>query len=276
MTNILLPTDFSDNAWNAIVYTLKLYANETCTFYLLNATQLKSSRISSFSNKLLTTMRDNAKNDLLKFKAKLEETNANDNHEFEVILSLGNLDDAIEMAIEKHDIDLVAMGTKGATGAKGLLFGSNTTKIFKKAKSCPVLAIPANYEFVEPKQIAFPTDLNRDCDAKELHFLKKMADLYDATIRVIHINNKEDKLDDNQERNLTTLRQYLKDHVHSFHWIPTYASKATEIHDCIEELDINILAMVYYSHSFIESITREPVIKKIGFNLKVPFLVIPE
>jgi hypothetical protein len=26
---ILLPTDFSDNAWNAIIYALKLYANET-------------------------------------------------------------------------------------------------------------------------------------------------------------------------------------------------------------------------------------------------------
>ncbi len=275
MTNILLPTDFSDNAWNAIVYTLKLYAHETCTFYLLNATQLKASRISSFSNKLLTTMRENAKNDLLKLKAQIEKTNANGNHEFEVILSLGSLDDAIEMAIEKHAIDLVAMGTKGATGAKSILFGSNTTKIFKKVKACPVLAIPDNYEFVTPKQIAFPTDFNRYCDAKELHYLKRLADLYNATIRVIHINE-EDRLTEHQEKNFTTLRQYLKNYVHSFHWIPTYASKTTEINDCIEELEIDILAMVYYSHSMIESITREPVIKKIGFHLKIPFMVIPE
>lgn len=275
MTKILLPTDFSDNAWNAIVYTLKLYANEVCTFYLLNSTQLIASRVSSFSNKLLTTMRDNAKNDLLELKTKLEETDANSNHTFEIILSIGDLDDAIEMSIKKYTIDLVVMGTKGATGAKGILFGSNTTKIFKKVKSCPVLAIPDNYEFIAPKQIAFPTDLNRHCDAKELHYLKKMADLYNSKIRVIHINEK-DKLSEHQENNLTTLRQYLKDHEHSFHWIPSYASKATEIHDFIDELEIDILAMVYYSHSFIESITREPVIKKIGFRLKVPFMVIPE
>ena len=35
--HILLPTDFSDNALAAIEYTLKLYANEPCTFYFLHA-----------------------------------------------------------------------------------------------------------------------------------------------------------------------------------------------------------------------------------------------
>ena len=36
MKKILLPTDFSDNAWNAIEYALKLFKDEVCTFYLLN------------------------------------------------------------------------------------------------------------------------------------------------------------------------------------------------------------------------------------------------
>ena len=33
---ILLPTDFSKNAWNAILYALELYKNETCEFYIVN------------------------------------------------------------------------------------------------------------------------------------------------------------------------------------------------------------------------------------------------
>ena len=36
MKTILLPTDYSENAWNAIAYALNLFKNETCTFYLLN------------------------------------------------------------------------------------------------------------------------------------------------------------------------------------------------------------------------------------------------
>ncbi|WP_420572902.1 universal stress protein [Kordia sp.] len=275
MTNILLPTDFSENAWSAIIYTLKLYKNETCRFYLLNSAKLKASRMASFSNKLLTTMQENAKNDLLHLKERIEKTNANNNHEFEVIMSIGSLDDAIEACVAKYSIDLIVMGTKGATGAKEILFGSNTSKIFKKVKNCPVLAVPNNYEFVVPNQIGFSSDFNRFCDAKELHYLKKLADLYNSKIRVMHINEKE-RLDENQENNADILKQYLKAYEHSFHWIPNYASKATSIHDFIDELGIDILAMINYSHSFIDSMLREPVIKKIAFHLKVPFLVIPE
>ena len=37
--NILIPTDFSENAWNALSYALNLFKDEKCTFYLLNAYQ---------------------------------------------------------------------------------------------------------------------------------------------------------------------------------------------------------------------------------------------
>ncbi len=36
MKNILLPTDFSRNAWNAIAYALHFLKDEPCIFYLLN------------------------------------------------------------------------------------------------------------------------------------------------------------------------------------------------------------------------------------------------
>ncbi len=275
MKKILLPTDFSENAWSAIMYALKLYANEHCTFYLLNSAKLASSRISSFSNKLLATIRDNAKKDLLDLKTKLKETHTNTNHEFEIILNIGDLDDAVETAIERYEIDIVIMGTKGATGAKEIFFGSNTTNIIKKVKNCPLLMIPDNYEFSVPKQIAFPTNFNRNCDAKELHYLKRLADVHNSKIRVVHITENE-KLTEIQENNFTVLKQYLINHEHSFHWIPDYTSKAEVITNFVNELDIDILAMINYSHSFMERITREPVIKKIGFHPTIPFLVIPE
>ena len=36
MKNILIPTDFSDNAWNAITYAINLFKKKECTFYLVN------------------------------------------------------------------------------------------------------------------------------------------------------------------------------------------------------------------------------------------------
>ncbi|WP_370003018.1 universal stress protein, partial [Winogradskyella sp.] len=36
MANILIPTDFSDNAWNAIEYAVEFFKNSSCNFYLLH------------------------------------------------------------------------------------------------------------------------------------------------------------------------------------------------------------------------------------------------
>lgn len=272
--NILLPTDFSDNAWSAIVYALKFYTDEVCTFYFLNSTNIKISTMSDMSNKIGKVMKENAMRDLLEFKELAEASDKNANHEFEILLSHEDLKKAIQKAVERYDIDLVVMGTKGATGAKEFFFGSNTVRIIKKMRDCPVLIIPEEYDFVEPQQIAFPTDFNRFYDPAELRPLKDLATIYNSKIRIVHINEKSE-LDDVQEYNISTLQSHLEDFEHSLHWMPDYSKKSEEINDFIEELDIDILAMVNYKHSFIESIINEPVIKKIGFQPIVPFLVIP-
>ena len=36
MQNILVPTDFSNDAYNALFYASKLFKSKTCNFYLLN------------------------------------------------------------------------------------------------------------------------------------------------------------------------------------------------------------------------------------------------
>lgn len=272
---ILLPTDFSDNSWSAVVYALKLYKNEFCTFYFLNSTIIKVSMMSNLSNKLLKTMKDNAMKELLALKNLAETSNANANHDFQIILSSEDLMTAIKKAIKEWQIDLIIMGTKGATGAKEFFFGSNTVRVMKNNKFCPVLVIPEEFDFMEPKQIAFPTDFNRFYGDKELSSLKQLAELYNSKIRIVHINV-EEKLNDIQAYNLMMLQSYLNHCEYSLHWMPKYANKTIEINDFIEELDINMLAMVNYKHSFIETILKEPVIKKIGFHPTVPFLVIPE
>jgi nucleotide-binding universal stress UspA family protein len=273
--HILLPTDFSDNSWSATVYALKLFADVECTFYFLNSTIIKVSTLSNLSNKLLKTMQEAAMKELLDLKALAESGNANSNHNFQTILSSKDLKQAIKIAIGKRNIDLIVMGTKGATGAKEFFFGSNTVHVIKSINNCPVLIVPEEFDFVEPLQIAFPTDFNRFYDNKELQPIKQLADLYNSKIRILHIND-EQELNEIQEYNIRILQNYLSNYEHSLHWMPKYTNKTTEINDFIEELGINLLAMVKYKHSLIEKIIKEPVIKMIGFNPIIPFLVIPE
>ncbi|WP_421151085.1 universal stress protein [Seonamhaeicola sp. NFXS20] len=213
--------------------------------------------------------------ELLELKELAEACEVGANHNFQIILSSEDLKTAIKKSVNKLNIDMVIMGTKGATGAKEFFFGSNTIRIIKKLKLCPVLIIPEEYDFVTPTQIAFPTDYNRYYSNKELKPLRELANLYDSKIRIMHINT-EEELNDTQEYNLEALKSYLNNYEYTLHWMPDYANKTTEINDFVEELKIDMLAMVNYKHSFIEKIINEPVIKKIGFQPNVPFLVIPE
>ena len=272
---ILLPTDFSDNAWNAIIYALKLYANETCDFYLLNSIKIKGSTMSNFSSKLSSTIRKSAFKDMLDLKQMIERVNANANHNFEILVSNADLKDALETALKKHAIQMIIMGTKGASGAKEFFFGSNTVNVINKVRLCPILTIPDQFDFVEPKKIAFSKDFNRLYKEEELAPLKEITDLYNSEINIVHLNN-EEHLNEVQEYNSKILENDLKDYNHHFFWIPNYGKKANDINDFIKEQNINMLAMVNYKHSFIEKITKEPVIKTIGFQPFIPFLVIPE
>ena len=270
--NILLPTDFSDNAWSAAVYALKLYVDKECTFYFLHTTSIIASKI---SKKYSKDIKENALKELLDLKEMAEVSSANANHTFEIVLSGENLYNAIEIEIQNHKINLVIMGTKGATAPKELFFGINTVNIVKKMRLCPVLIVPYEYDFVEPKQIAFPTDFNRFYNEKELNHLKGLADLFNSEIRIVHIKT-ENQLDDLQEYNYMMLKHFLKDYKCSYHWMPDYTNKVEEINVFIEDLKINILTMINYCHSLMENLFNEPVIKKIGLQPKVPFLVIPD
>ncbi|MCM4166086.1 hypothetical protein KCTC52924_03000 [Arenibacter antarcticus] len=271
--HILIPTDFSENAWSAALYALKLYAQEPCTFYFLHAWTFSSGSRTYVSPSYIDSLQDKSKEQLAGLKARAIIESTNSDHIFETIFSLDSLEDAIKFAIEKHKIDQIAMGTKGATGAKEFLLGSNTVTVIDKVRLCPLLLVPNNFEFVSPAQIGFPTDFNRGY-GNEIQPIKKLADVHNSKINVLHINGK-DKLTDIQNDNLEMLKAFLNDYKHSFNWMPEIGKKEQAIESFIEEKNINILTMINYEHSIIENFIKEPVIKKMGYHSIIPFFVIP-
>lgn len=271
---ILIPTDFSDNAWSAALYAIKLYAKVPCTFYFSHTwTFLNTGTRTYISPSYIDPLKDKVKNQLAAFKERAQAESSNPEHEFKTIYGEGELWDTVEMALRKHAIDLVVMGTKGATGAKKLLFGSNAVTVLNKMKRRPVMLVPNKCEYVAPKSIVFPTDFNRSYGT-ELDPLKELAELHGGIIDVLHIQGKEE-LTDVQNQNLEILKEALKNHEHRFNWMGEYDKKANAIMDFVAENDVNILNMINYEHSFIENLTKEPIVKRIGFNSTIPFLVVP-
>lgn len=281
MKKILLPTDFSENAWNAVKYAISLYVDEECEFYLLNTytPTIAYSRFmaaASVGKVGSNVERNNSEAGLQNLLGRIEKDCFNAKHKFITISSFNLLVDEIKNIIEAKKIQLVVTGTKGASGMEEVFMGSNTVRIIKAVKNCPVLAIPQHFKFKLPSEIAFATDFNRFYTASELEPLMELALSFKAAIRIVHVQYEIKSLTEVQQFNLNMLRKYLYGVEHYVHTVSELNSVSKTLEIFTNELEIHLLAMLNYQHSYMEKMTREPVIRRIAFHTKIPLLIIPE
>ncbi len=277
MTRILMPTDFSDNSFKAIQYALLVYKDIKCSFYLLHTYtppvyQTEYLLGSPGLIGLGDVMHETSMTQLEKLKSRLENQYENDKHTFIVHTAFNTLLGEISEIVTNEKIDLIVMGTQGATGAEEILFGTHTVHVIKKAK-CPVIAVPPNYEYEAPKEILFPTDYEIDYRKDNITHLLTIARQHKSRINVMHVRTGYD-LNVVQEKHKGQLEKLLGSSV-LFHDMPDNGIiEAVNAFQVKEK--INLLVMVQNKHTFMERLFIEPVIKKIGFHISIPFMVLPQ
>ncbi|MEW7290011.1 universal stress protein [Aquimarina sp. 2304DJ70-9] len=279
MKKILIPTDFSENAWNAILYATRLFKDFECTFFLLNVyTPVFFSPVEGIPVDVgfEDASRAHSLSELNRLESRIQEEIPNPKHQYSSITSFNLLATEVKNIVEKEAISLIIMGTKGATGAQEVFLGSNTVRVIKSAKDCPVLAIPEGSDFVTPSEIAFATDFKRFYSKNELLPLIDLAKSFNATIRIAYVQQEDGPLTQEQRFNLNMLQKYFDGVKYYQHTLTKSNSVSKSLKLFIEELDIYLLAMLQYKHSFIEKLTKEPIVKRVAFHTQVPFLVIPE
>lgn len=279
MKNVLVATDFSNDAYCALFYATKLLAARPCSFYILNVfdenTPLQGKKRKMVGSKRrLKELQIESKEKLTESFHKIIMDVENLKHRFQTISQKGILTKIVSKTIAEYDIDLVVMGNKGNTGAKEIFLGSNTIQVANGINRCPVLAIPKQVDYKTPKEIAFVTDLKKGCVKETIAPMIFLASLFGASIRVMHITE-EEILNSKQESNRKLLELCLKVVPHTFHWIQEFTDKAKVIDTFLEKHDIDMFAMVHHKHSFFERLVREPVIKDVSIYSDIPFLILP-
>ncbi|AXT51096.1 universal stress protein [Aquimarina sp. BL5] len=279
MKKILVTTDFSDRAWNAFVYAIDLYRDSPCEFHILNtydlnsvrlATTLSSQRVGYFYESIKIESEQGLKMTLEDIK----NSQPAEHHTFKTVSKSGILTKILQQMTEKNQFDLIVMSSKGTTGSKHIFLGSSVKRVLENNFYCPILIIPEDAYFERIKNIAFATDFERIYHKSEIKPIIDLAKNNDATVRMIHVYDGP-KLSLTQNYNSTTLENFFKNVRFDFHVMPEFSTIEKGIQTFIEELEIDLLSMIKYEHSFIERLTREAIIEKITFNTKIPFLIIP-
>jgi hypothetical protein len=217
-------------------------------------------------------VQENSMNNLESLKKKLEKDYKNPLHTFITHSALNVLSSEVSRSVEAEDIDIVIMGTQGATGAKEILFGTNTVHVIKNSK-CPVLVIPSGFEYENPKQILFPNDFEVELNKSSLSQLLKIVNSHVTQVNVMHVFTSND-LNPVQLKNKEKLEKILSKNA-TFHEVASNEIIAA-INAFQVKQKINLLVMVQNKHTFFERLFIEPIIKKIGFHVTVPFMVIPQ
>ncbi|PQJ68826.1 MULTISPECIES: universal stress protein [Polaribacter] len=279
MKNILLPTDFSDNSWNAIEYALNFYKDSMCNFYLLHINRLSNVATEDYyyaqTQELLVDVNiENAKTALKKLQQKIVENFNNTKHKFVTLTDTNFFIESIRQHIEEKKIDVIVMGTKGASGLAGFITGSNTGDVITKVK-CTTLVVPENAKFGKIEEIAFPTDFSLSTDLQLLQPIINILEEKKASLRVLNISKKVTALNADQQKSKELLEDYFYNYSHSFHFLTN--KKVEDAVQCfVNSRNIDMIVMVAKNLNYFQQILFHTKVAEISYHTDVPFLVLHE
>ena len=276
MRKILIPTEFSENAMNAIKYALELFKYDRSEFIVMhtfadevyeNTMELSRELFEKYNEKVKQST-DMA---LQKIIMKMLEISPNPKHKYEYRSMFSSLVDAANDLANKENTDIIVMGTKGETDDRDITFGSQTLQVIKYVK-CPVLAVPQEYHNGQIDNILFPTDYFIPYKRRELKLVSTIARNFGAQLNFLHIS-KSEKLFHRQMDNKNFL-DYCMEQNRCVSTQIVGDDLTTTINNAIEELSIDLLVMVNSRHSYMESLLYRSTIEKIGLQVKTPFLIL--
>lgn len=274
MKKIVLPTDFSENAKNAIEYAIAMFSYDNVEYILLNVysePHSSTDMLVSVKDLLEKTSRKSLKEEYEYFNNKFSQNLLNMRQHSEC----GELSDVINNLVETENIDFVVMGTKGATGLQKILVGSNTHDVVNKAK-CPVLAIPEKIKYTPPYRIAFATDYEELENKYVLHPLAELANQYRSKLMIVNIYNiGENIINVEQAAEGIQLHYMLKNIPHQFFGI-SHKNIATGIDQFVHKHKVDLLAMIARQHNFFNRLFHDSTTKQLAMLTDIPLLVLHE
>ena len=140
ISNILVPIDFSEFAVNALEQAVDLAsAHNISTIQCLNVFQLPTgySKTGKSQEEFKEIMRKNALKDYERFVKKIDLKGVEVNP---IFLNDDKPAQAIQSVVEKNQIDLLVLGTRGRNAGAGLLLGSVTEDIILNTR-IPLMAV---------------------------------------------------------------------------------------------------------------------------------------
>jgi nucleotide-binding universal stress UspA family protein len=261
MKKMLVPTDFSAVADNAVQYAIALGSHLDVQYIFFHAGKTSTSGLQDKINRLHNDPRFGEK---------------------QISYIAADVDFSVEKVkelIQKHQTDLIVMGTHGEHSPfPPKIFGSNTAAILEDA-GVPVIAVPPEYVYKGVSRLAYAADLIKF--KKELVEVVSFAKSVNASVNVFHVTPVfpdiySDKV--NVPEIIETVKKECAFPYITFHTEETEHDNQIKkgIRNYLEEHDTDLLVLFHISRSWLDKIIApSEAIKEIA-HIKVPLMIFPK
>jgi nucleotide-binding universal stress UspA family protein len=272
MKTILVPTDFSKLSKVAVSYAIGLAKVIDAKVIVLSvlhsgATPQALKSWKKFEEEMIDTAQGDAEQLMGEFKTEKGKVDI----WYQSVLGFPVVDKIDEFAV-KNKVDLIVMGSKGATGLKKIMMGSNAAALIDKS-SVPVIVVPGNTKFRPIKKLVYATDVQNF--PKELKVVGGFAQWLNASVEVLHImpvptgkNEKKGEDASISREKLIEMARYPKIHLH----VVRDNNVAEGVDDFVAREKADLLAMFTHRLDFKEKLLGKSVTRELALSNNVPLL----
>jgi nucleotide-binding universal stress UspA family protein len=271
MKTILVPTDFSERAENALTYAIELARKEQAKIILLHVYHMEP----SISYIDVPVPDDEIRLNEEKWLDKLKGLQTKIEHAGGIVSErVARLDLAVDGIIkeaEERNVDLIVMGTHGASGLKELIMGSNTSRVIDRAH-CPVIAVPEGALFHPVKKITFASNYS-DIDVDTIDRLIEIASPFNAQINILHV------FEDDEAKARGEMRRFIEEadkkilYPNLSYEIIGGENVEAKLEEYLETQATDLLVLSHHERDFRDKLFGKSITHKLVLHTKVPVMV---
>ena len=275
MKTIVIPTDFSPAADNAVNYGVDMALAIDASVLLLHVYNIPIA-LGDVPVALLSVdeLKNTAEANIAKLKKNLEHVTSG-KIKIYTETRLGDVVDELEELAKKIQPFAVVMGTTGMSAVERTLFGSNALTAIKHL-TCPVICVPKGKEYGSGvRKIGLACDFKEVAETTPVAEIKEFVKEFHAQLFVLNVDYDNRQVTSDTPEQSALLHTALEEVHPEYHFI-THKDIENGINEFAETHNLDLLIAIPKKHKLLDGLFRKSSTKQLVFESHVPVMCVHE
>ncbi|TRX52679.1 universal stress protein [Fulvivirga sp. M361] len=261
LKSILVCTDFSKEASNALVYAINLADQINAHLYVLH---VKTTSGQVLEDDAIEDNFEQIRHDYM-FRRTVRTS---------FLIRVGLVPEEIKSTIEDKKVDVVILGMKGASGLHEIKIGSITAHLITDT-SCSIISVPKDCRILTFKEMALAMDSLESPNKSELYVISFLAEVFNPKVHIFTVqeNKKREVKSEDERKKKSVFGDIFKYNTSSFYKI-NESDIVSSIKDFGDKHNIDLL-VVFHRVDKQKDPFKRSISKQLAFSLKLPLLICP-